>query len=443
MSQSVSYEFLKPPPDDYFCPVSLELLVAANQTTCCGSHLSEDIASKLEGANKPCPLCNKPEVRTTKDLYFRRIVSQVKIYCIKKRQGCKWEGEAGGLEKHRGWGAFDAGDCKYVEVPCPYLCFNHIVRFKVQHHMKEQCPKRPYSCNYCNYEASHNVIINEHLPVCDKFPTRCPNKCDDLLCRSDVKKHVETTCPLQKVGCEFEYAGCTSVNRKDLKKHMEQNVQTHLGMVARHSKKKDQEIQALIAQVHQLSNLVAKYHKRPFEVVTGEFKDLGFITPPTLTLNNFQKLYTKKEYWKSPDFYSHAGGYKMCLVVFPRSETDHKGVEYIGVYLQMLAGEFDDQLKWPFYGQVGIRMLNQVADRDHVERTLLDASSYSKEGFHLKMVDRVMGNSTPSVWGCGSFMPIKNLHLNRNTNTQYLKDDCIRFQVVDVSLLEQSECTGT
>ncbi len=435
----MSYEFPQTPPPDYFCPVSMELLVAANQTTCCGSHISEDIASNLEQEDKPCPLCNKRRMKTTKDLYFRRLVSQVKIYCTKRALGCKWEGEAGGLAKHLGWGAVDAGDCKYVEVPCPYLCFHHIMRFKLQHHMKEECPKRPYSCNYCNYEASHNVIVNEHLLVCDKFPTRCPNKCDDLLCRSEVKQHVDTACPLQKVRCEFEYAGCTNVKRKDYQKHMEQSMQAHLDMVARHSQKKDQEVRALIAQVHQLTNLVAKYHKRPFEAVTTEYKNLGFIQPPTMTLNNFRKLHEKKEYWRSADFYSRAGGYKMCLVVFPGSETDQEGKEYLGVYLQMVAGEYDDQLKWPFYGKVDICMLNQESDTGHIERTLLDASSYSKEGFHLKMVDRVHGNNTPSVWGCSTFAPLKSLRLNKSTNTQYLKDDCLKFQVLNV---EQSECTS-
>ena len=441
MSAPSNYDFLVNPPEDYFCPVTMELLVTANQTACCGTHLSEEAASQLESEKKPCPLCNNPKLRTTKDLYFRRLVSQVKIHCTKKAQGCEWTGEVGAHENHLGFRSYDAGDCKYVAVPCPYLCKAHIKRFKVRQHMTEECPKRPYKCNYCDCEGSHHVIINEHLPVCDKFPTRCPNKCDELLRRADVKKHVETVCPLEKIQCEFVYAGCASVNRKDFQKHMEQGVKHHLELVARHSARKDQEVQALISQVQRLTNLVAKYHKRPFEAVTTEYRKLGFIKPPTMTLNNFQRFRSKKEYWTSADFYSHPGGYRMCLVVFPGSEKDQQSNDYLGVYLQMLSGEFDDHLSWPFYGKVEIRMLNQETDDGHVERTLLDASSYRQEGFHIKMVDRVVANSTPSVWGCSAFMAFQDLLLNKTTNTRYLKDDSIKFQVVNVTLLEQSECT--
>lgn len=434
-----NYEFKTKPEDDFFCPVSAELLVEANQTVCCGSHLSEDVATTLERENKPCPLCNNPELRSTKDLYFRRQVGQVKIFCMKKAKGCKWEGEISQLYEHLGYGSVDAGDCKYVEVPCPYLCARHVSRHRIKYHMREECSKRPHLCNYCNFEGSHGSIINDHLPVCEKFPTKCTN-CDELMCRADIKKHIDTVCPLQVVKCDFDYAGCTGNNlhRKDIKKHMEHNTQYHLDLLAKHSKKKEKEIEGLKCQVQLLTNVVAKHLKKSVEMVGSKCSDIGFIKPAIMTLTNFQELHMKKEYWKSPEFYSHIGGYKMCLVVFPGSETDHHGNEFMGVYMQMLEGEYDSQLKWPFYGKVEIRMLNQDNDKDHIERALLDAASYKKENFRLKMVDRVQGSGTPSVWGCGNFIALKNLRYNRTAHTQFLKDDCVKFQIVNISLLESS-----
>lgn len=435
---SKTYDFKVKPPEDYFCPVSMELLLLSNQTACCGSHLSEEVATTLEKEQKPCPMCNKPNVTTTKDLYFRRQVGQIQVYCPKKHLNCKWEGDISSLDDHLGYGSVEGGNCKYVDVRCPYLCGKYVQRFKIKHHMKEVCPKRPYTCNYCQFEGTHNTVVNDHLPVCDKFPTRCPNNCEEMLCRSEVKKHLDATCPLQMVKCDFEFAGCivSNIHRKDHKKHMEHNTQLHLELLAKYSKRKDGQIESLKAQVQVLTNVIARHHKQPVIAVASNCIDIGFIRPPVMTLKNFQELHMKKEYWKSPDFYSHIGGYKMCLVVFPGSESDQHGNEFMGVYLQMLQGEYDDQLKWPFYGKVEIRMLNQESDRDHVERTLLDASSYSKENFHIKMVDRVSGSDAPSVWGCGNFIPLKNLRFNKHAHTQFLKDDCIKFQLLNVSLLQ-------
>lgn len=438
MSEAGNYDLKAKPPDDYLCPVSMELLLKANQTSCCGSHLSEQVASALERDGKPCPMCNSPSLKSTKDLYFRRLVGQVEVYCPKKPKGCKWEGAVQALDGHLGYGSVEAGDCKYVEVRCPYLCQRHVRRSKLKHHMKEECPKRPHTCNYCNFEGPHATVVNDHLPVCDKFPTRCPNNCDEIMCRAEVKRHLDTVCPLQPVKCEFEFAGCRSdrLHRKELRKHMDGNVQSHLEMLARHGKQREKEIEALKAQLQVLTNVVSKHLKQPTGAVAPSCLDVGFVRPPVMTLRNFQELHMRKEYWKSPAFYSHIGGYKMCLVVFPGSEVDQHGNEFMGVYMQMLRGEYDDNLKWPFYGRVEVRMLNQSGEKGHVDRVLLEAASYTRENFHINMVERVMDGATPSVWGCGNFIPHKSLRYNQTVHTQYLKDDAIDFQILSVSLLD-------
>lgn len=431
---SRNFLFKGKPPDDYFCPVSTELLVDANQSSCCGSHLSEQVASVLEKDNKPCPICNAAGLRTTTDLYFRRIVGQVEIFCQNKSFGCKWEGCVNSLDKHLGYVSVE-GECKYVEVACPLLCGKYVKRRRIQAHMKEDCPKRPYQCNYCDHQGSHSSVINDHLLVCEKFPTRCPSGCDELLCRSEVERHVATVCRLQAVKCEFEPAGCMALLcRKDLEKHMDNNIKFHLEILAGHSKRKDREFEALKAQVQVLTNLVATQHKNLHQVVAGSSVNIGFVKPPTMTLQNFQELRrTKNDYWTSPVFYSHIGGYKMCLVVYPGAENS----EFVGVYLKMLEGKYDDMLTWPFRGKVEIRMVNShESDTNHIDKVLLDASSYSMETFRIKMVDRVNRNDTSAVWGCGSFIALKDLPLNKATHTQYLKDDCIKFQILNVSLLE-------
>ena len=63
----------------------------------------------------------------------------------------------------------------------------------------------------------------------------------------------------------------------------------------------------------------------------------------------------------SKAFYSGPHGYKMCLGVFPCGDGEGKGM-HISLFVYMLRGENDSELKWPFRGSVVLELLNQQAD---------------------------------------------------------------------------------
>ena len=66
------YDFLEKPGNEYFCPVTFELLKDPRQTNfCCGNHLSRATAERLEAEGKPCPICKKAPLKTTEDLFFK------------------------------------------------------------------------------------------------------------------------------------------------------------------------------------------------------------------------------------------------------------------------------------------------------------------------------------------------------------------------------------
>ena len=410
------FNFSENPPQEYFCPVSFDLLVSAKQTSCCGKHLSQNVADELESKMKPCPLCNTPNLDTHKDIYFRRLVSQLHINCNNKTQGCEWEGELLALERHLSYGSVE-GDCLYEEVQCPYICRRHITRNKLTDHMNNHCEKRPSKCNYCNEEGSYGFIVGLHLPICDKFPTKCPRSCGELLCRNEIKNHISTQCPLREVACEFSYAGCKSnaLCQKQLKRHMEDNSTIHLSLLVRHCKEKEKELEALKAQVQLLTNGLTRLVQSPACIVAPNTCDIGFIPPSTMIMTKFSEFHSNRE-WRSPGFYTHIGGYKMCLLVLPDSKTDDAGSEVtgIGTYLQLLQGEYDSLLKWPFHGKIVVRMLNQISDSDHIEQT----------------VDWVSGVQH----SCIILGAIKIPKTSANTTVQYLREDSLRFQIVNVNL---------
>ena len=444
MSQ-VKYEYVEDPPEEHFCPVNFELLLTARQTTCCGKHLSEEAAKKLESNHKSCPMCNSPNLNTLKDIHYRRQVGQTPVYCSKKSHGCPWQGAVSELSNHLKYNEVGTkDDCEFVAVSCPLACRLHITRKKLEWHMQEDCEKRPYKCNFCNEEGTHGFIINVHRPTCPKFPTKCPKNCDELLRREELPQHLAKYCLNAIVSCDFTYAGCksSSIRRKDLKAHMENSSQMHLTLLATHGRRKDKEIEALKAQVQLLTATLARRLQSSQDVVAPDASEIGFVSPPQQVFKNFGEYASKKKKWRSSAFYSHVGGYKMCLLVLPNAQVDSAGNHYLGVFMQMLKGEFDDQLTWPFYGKVVVRLVNQVdacGSDGHIDHTLIDASSYGSSRFSMNMVARVTGTEATSCWGCVNFVPMKILEDRANDSIRYLRENSVIFQVLEVRLLKDTE----
>ena len=187
------FDFVEQPSEDFFCPVTFELLLNPHQTTCCGHHLSEKAAKRLQREGKPCPMCKESKLVTMPDKFFKRKASAVLIRCSYKERECEWVGEVGGAKQHIG-----------------------------------ACPKRPWQCQHCDFTSTFDVGI-QHVEQCTKHPVPCPNECEiGMVPRCDVEKH-RTECPLEPVACEFADVGCSvKVAQRDLKRHMEESQQQHL-----------------------------------------------------------------------------------------------------------------------------------------------------------------------------------------------------------------------
>lgn len=94
------YQFIKEPPRNFLCPVTCDLLLHPHQTMCCGNHLSEGAAARLQREGAPCPLCTSSEWTTMPDKYFQREVKAVHVFCQNKESGCGWKGELANFEHH-------------------------------------------------------------------------------------------------------------------------------------------------------------------------------------------------------------------------------------------------------------------------------------------------------------------------------------------------------
>ena len=75
-----------------------------------------------------------------------------------------------------------------------------------------------------------------------------------------------------------------------------------------------------------------------------------------------------------------------------------------------MQGEFDDQLKWPFHGDIIIKLMNQEEDKDHVVKTASFTSSTP-----------IKGKRFSTGHGYSQFLPLTELQ------PKYMKNDCIKF----------------
>ena len=193
-SMERDFDYVERPSEDFFCPVSLELLLEPQLTSCCGHHLSLEAATRLQREGKACPLCNGKQWSIMLDKYHRRKVHEVRVRCWHTDNGCAWVGEVNDLKRHA-----------------------------------DACEKRPWECQYCALKCLYGEGEEKHWSTCLKFPEPCPNRCEvGSVERCNMEQH-HSVCSLEPVTCEMKEFGCSVVvPRKELATHMRESELQHL-----------------------------------------------------------------------------------------------------------------------------------------------------------------------------------------------------------------------
>ncbi len=209
------------------CKFCGNVLHNPHQLSCCRRHSCEKCVDKMRksisnSGLKCCPFCKKSKRITTKlNMGLLSQVNILKVHCPNFDSGCAWEGRLNVAAIHIALRGIQ-GECQYQKVKCKYQeCKSTPLRKDLIRHETGLCKFRPYKCKYClNFNSTFEIVTTQHYLVCAKFPVPCPNECTrNLMPRGSVQKHLEQ-CPLQKVSCDFQSAGCNFVEvRKDLSDH--------------------------------------------------------------------------------------------------------------------------------------------------------------------------------------------------------------------------------
>ena len=99
-SPEEDYLFAEEPSDDFFCPVMMGLLLQPHLTSCCGKHLSQEAATRIQREGGACPLCKKQSWSTMFSKHFQRQVKSLRVFCRHEDRGCGWQGELAAFHHH-------------------------------------------------------------------------------------------------------------------------------------------------------------------------------------------------------------------------------------------------------------------------------------------------------------------------------------------------------
>ena len=113
----------------------------------------------------------------------------------------------------------------------------------------------------------------------------------------------------------------------------------------------------------------------------------------------------------------------MCIRINANGFGDGAGT-HVSVFAYLMKGKNDNNLPWPFTGEVTITLLNQLEDENHHTHTL----SFSP-GMDTESNRRVVEGERSLGFGYSAYIAYDQLDFDATKNRQYLKDDSLYFKI--------------
>ena len=313
--------------------------------------------------------------------------------------------------------------CEYALLRCTNKCTNkteevYVLRCDLDDHLKHKCPNRQYQCPHCKETGRHCEMTTTHLDTCPCLKVICPNaQCNASVLRSELPDH-QTKCLFEEVPCKYAEIGCEEEPlRKDLEQH-ENNDTFHLHLAIETINAQQEEMDTMIEEQRAMD-----VQLRAITSLIGAYIACTQASPCVLKMPMFNQQKTLDQSWYSSSFYIHPGSYKMCIYVDANGGGEYEGT-HISVYACLMRGKNDDNLSWPFRGEVTITLLNQLEDRNHYKRLIVYRRDLDDES-NRRVMDRYAGQG----YGWPGFISHDRLGYDAEQNCQYLKEDCLYFQI--------------
>ena len=148
--------------------------------------------------------------------------------------------------------------------------------------------------------------------------------------------------------------------------------------------------------------------------------------PFYFTVNNIEHYQENNYSWYSDLFYSHPGGYKMVVAVYPNGRANAIGT-HLSVYVNIICGEFDDQLQWPFHGEIFVEAWKQTTNQWTNRKTI----PLNPHRADFEAVSKPTNRKRNARLGFSKYIIHSDLP---NYYTTLIKGDSVEFRILRVNL---------
>ena len=404
-------EFLDTVPEICLCKKCFLVARRITVTSCCGESFCYACISEPKEQNKPCPECGKDDFTIYNQVKHRRQINNLQVYCSLKERGCGWSGPLEQLEGHLDP---EQDHCQYVDTKCPLKCQQTIPKNKMEQHVAEECVRRDFTCQHCNFKATYKEVVGKHLAECSYVPLQCPNRCG-VTCERDMMEDHRRICHLEEVECEFSGVGCEErPKREDQEEHTRQSTQKHIALTVtatvrtkeivlkklneqeqkvefkveeklheqnQHLQQKlEQQQQSFQCHVDMLTENI-QIHQQELQKKDKKIKDLEQqLSLLTKNLNRWtrdvelrlpefkssfeiENFHEQKQWSVSPVMNIFLQGYRSVAVHLNFSKKFRNGERGMEVEIIAVSGQFDAHLKWPLNVEVTFDLLNTRGEK--------------------------------------------------------------------------------
>ena len=402
------FKFVEELPDLFKCGVCRLVLRDPHITECCGKNACHSCIARVAEHGGPCPIpgCGCQQVKINFNRGLRSDILESRVYCQLKEAGCEWVGKLDELRRHL------KEKCPFVEEECQYRCGVKIQRKAVEDH-KKVCKRLPVECHQCG-ETCERCHQADHVKVCPFTKIECPFHivgCKSEVAIKDLQQHfndslsehyamvveqsqsvqsqLREACSLlahdQKEKLELGKAQIELLNTEisnvlgmvsDVKRTLEEAEKVFFELLKVHNQLKGQletHSQHRVITSHELKKGLATltFESKvrcygpalpsisPAEIVSRPVDSrpttTEYIPGLSFTIQNFERERKNDAIVCLPPFYSHNGGYKMCLVVYCNGYREARG-SHLTILVNVLKGKYDHLLDWPLTCSVMIEI---------------------------------------------------------------------------------------
>ncbi|KAM5202766.1 TNF receptor-associated factor 5 isoform 2-T3 [Hipposideros larvatus] len=159
--------------------------------------------------------------------------------------------------------------CSFQAVQCTNEnCRELVLRKDLKEHLSADCQFREEKCLYCKKDVVVINLQNHEKNLCPKYPVSCPNKCMQIIPRTEVDEHL-AVCPEAEQDCPFKHYGCTIKDKRGkLQQHEHSALRDHMLLVLEKNFQLEEQISDLYksleqkeSKIQQLAETVKKFEK--------------------------------------------------------------------------------------------------------------------------------------------------------------------------------------